>query len=240
MSNQILGDSREISNTLDGSQGVIDSQEQYKRSLKDKAYTNEGMKYLGTQSIANNTTNLQITRTDLNDTLGNPGHFDRATQMLQVIFKRLRHTTTTDVNLILSCNNAANSAINDTDNHYAGAQIWGRAQNTSGYRRRIDDSRYYTVFTEYGFKSGFPNHTFAGTFDVAQLGEQHRNMSVWGHGVYYTSTLHHAIGAFNFDHLDDNADDLPAYLNLNAYTGNNATKVADYYRYPEPKGIVMS
>ena len=71
MSNQILGDSREISNTLDGSQGVIESQEQYKRSLKDKAYTNEGMKYLGTQSIANNTSNLQITRTDLNDTLGN-------------------------------------------------------------------------------------------------------------------------------------------------------------------------
>ena len=240
MSNQIIGDSREISNTIEGSQGVIDSQEQYKRSLKDKAYTNEGMKYLGTQSIANNQSNLQITRTDLNDSLGNPGHFDRATQMLQVIFKRLRHTTTTSVNLVISCNTAANAAINDTDNHYAYARIQSQANATSVLRKSTDSSRYYAVWTEYGFKSGFADHTLAGTFDIAQLGEQHRNLTMWGHAVYFTSILYQTIGAFNFDHVDDNADDLPAYLNFNSYTGNNATKTADYYRYPEPKGIVMS
>ena len=113
--------------------------------------------------------------------------------------------------------------------------------NSSGGQRRSEDSlRYYAVWTEYGFMSSNANHTLAGTFDVAQLGEQHRNLTVWGHAIYFTTILTMTIGAFNFDHLDDNADDLPAYFNLNSYTGNNATKKADYYRYPEPKGIVMS
>jgi len=240
MSNQILGDSREISNTLDGSQGVIDSQEQYKRTLKDKAYTNEGMKYLGTSNVEGNNSSLQVTRTDLNDFLGNPGHFDRATQMLQVIFRRLRHTTTTDVNLVISCNNASNSSINDTDNHYAYARMQSAGNSSGGTRKSTDASRYYAVWTEYGFKSGFANHTLAGTFDIAQLGEQHRNLTMWGHAIYFTSILYMTIGAFNFDHVDDNADDLPAYLNFSPYTGNNAYKNADYYRYPEPIGIVMS
>jgi hypothetical protein len=240
MSNQILGDSREISNTLDGSQGVIDSQEQYKRTLKDKAYTNEGMKYLGTTNVEATNSVLQVTRTDLNDFLGNAGHFDRATQMLQVIFRRLRHTTATDVNLVFYCNNASNTSINDTDDHYAYARIQAQANATAGIRKSVDSSQYYAVWTEYGFKSGFPNHTLAGTFDIAQLGEQHRNLTMWGHAIYFTSILIMTIGAFNFDHVDDNADDLPAYLNFAPYTGNNAYKNADYYRYPEPKGIVMS
>lgn len=240
MSNQMIGDSREVSNTIDGSQGVIDSQEQYKRNLKGKAYTNEGMKYLGTSNVEGNNSSLQITRTDLDDYIGNPGHFDRATQMLQVIFRRLRHTTTTDVNLVLSCSNASRTSINDTDNHYAYARMQSQSNSSGGLRRSVDASRYYAVWTEYGFKSGFANHTLAGTFDIAQLGEQHRNLTVWGHAIYFTSILIHTIGAFNFDHLDDNADDLPAYLNFSPYTGNNAYKNADYYRYPEPKGIVMS
>ena len=148
MSNQILGDTREVSNTLFGSQGVLDTQEQYKRSVKNKAYDNEPLKYLGTGSIEATTTNLQITRTDLNDLSGNPGFFDRDNrQMLRLIFRRVRHTTATTVNFVLSCNNASNTAINDTDNHYAKVYIRGRANSTGVTRVSEDSSRYYSSLT---------------------------------------------------------------------------------------------
>ena len=241
MTNGIIGDTREVSNTLFGSQGVLDTQEQYKRSVKNKAYDNEGLKYLGTGNTGGTQTQLQITRSDLNDNNGNPGFFDRANrQMMFLIFRRLRHTTNTGVNLVLSCANASNSSINDTDNHYARASIEFRSPNSSGYRNSDDSSRYYASFTQAGvFKTDNANHTGAGTWDITSLGEQHRNLAVHGHFVYFGTNFSARLGSFNFDHLDDNADDLPAYFNLAAYTGNNAHKLGDYYGYPEPHAIIM-
>tara|TARA_R100000734_G_C3314408_1_gene106006 strand:- start:384 stop:1109 length:726 start_codon:yes stop_codon:yes gene_type:complete len=240
MNNQFLGDTRDVSNTLFGSQGVIDTQEQYKRSIKDKAYDNESFKFLGTGSTGGTQTQLQITRTDLNDNNGNAGKFDRDNrQTLFCIFRRLRHTTSTTVNLVLSCSNAANTAINDTDNHYSYARIEFRAPNSSGYRLSGDASRYYANFSQTVFSSSNANHTGAGCWDISQLGEQHRNLDVHGQFVYYGTNFVQTLGMFNFDHVDDNADDLPAYFNFAAYTGNNAHKFADHYGYPEPHAIIM-
>ena len=240
MSNQILGDTREVSNTLFGSQGVLDTQEQYKRSIKNRAYDNESFKYLGTGNTGGTQTQLQITRTDLNDNNGNAGFFDRANrQMIMLIFRRLRHTTTTTVNLILSNANASNTAINDTDNHYAKAYIRGRANSTGVTRVSEDSSRYYSSVTDNVFTTNNANHTLAGYFDITTLGEQHRNMSVGFHFVHFGTYLENTLGSHNFDHLDDNSDDLPAYLNVTSYTGNNAHRKGDYYGYPEPHAIIM-
>ena len=242
MSNGLIGDTREISSTLDGSQGVIDSQEQYKRNIKNRFFKNEPLKFLGTGDTNGTQTQLQITRSDLNDNNGNPGFFDRANrQMMFLIFRRLRHTTNTGVNLVLSCANASNTAINDTDNHYAKASIEFRSANTSGYRESEDASRYSATFSLSSvFKTDNANHTGAGTWDITSLGEQHRNLAVHGHFVYYGTYFSARLGSFNFDHLDDNSDDLPAYFNLAAYTGNAAHKLGDYYGYPEPDAIIMS
>lgn len=240
MNNQILGDTREVSNTLFGSQGVLDTQEQYKRSVKNRAYDNEGLKYLGTATLNATSSSMQITRTDLNINNGDAGHFDRDNrQAMMLIHRRVRHTTTTAVNLVLSAANASNTAINDTDNHYAKAYIRGRANSTGVTRVSEDSSRYYSSLTDNVFTTNNANHTLAGYFDITTLGEQHRNISVGFHFVHFGTYLENTLGSFNFDHLDDNSDDLPAYLNFAAYTGNNAYKKGDYYGYPEPHAIIM-
>lgn len=241
MSNNILGDTREVFDGYAGTQGVLDTNELYKRSRQNKSFTNSGVKYLGTQDTGGTTTNLQVLATDINDNLGNPGHAEPENYITHFgIYRRVRHTTSTAVNFVISCNNESNSAINDTDNHYAYARIAGTDNSTSGSRGSGDSSQYYA---SWGYGSGFttanPNHTLAGVVWVSNLGRQFRNLTAYIEVVGFTNKFEATQGCFTFDHVDDNADDVPAVLNLTAYTGNAAYKKFDYYGVQEPHAIIM-
>ena len=240
MSNQILGDSREVFDGYAGTQGVLDTNELYKRSRQGKSFTNSGFKYLGTQNVEGTQSGVQFTATDKNDILGNPGHAEPENYITHLgILRRLRHTTTTTVNLVLSCNNESNASINDTDNHYAHTRIHSQANSTTVTRDSNDSSQYYSTWTPTVFTSANADHTGAGTWWIANIGRQFRNVSVYGEFVFFTTILYVSMGAFNFDHVDDNADDVPAYLNFNPYTGNLAYKNLDYYGIQEPHSIIM-